>query len=100
MIPSVFLINEILTCNDRATLESSSVRGRLRELYSKTETWLLRGNFIYLQQVKENGVLSKSLLPTGRLSLSHCSYTLFGQSHVDLFFAVGCIYPVGFFKKN
>lgn len=101
MMPFVFLISKTLTCSDRAILESSPVRGSpLGALYSKTETWLLQGHFIYLQQVKENtGSSPNPCLPTGRLSLGHCSYTLFGRLHVDLFFAVGYICPVAFFKK-
>lgn len=39
----------------------------LGTLFNKT--WLLQGNVIYLQQVKETRSISKALPPQGRLSL-------------------------------
>lgn len=61
----------------------------------KNQTWLSLGSFIYLQQLKESGDSQPKLrLPKGRLS--HCTYTLFGELHVDLFFAVGFTYLIRF----
>ena len=64
----------------------------------KNERWLLQGRFIFLQQVKEiENSYPKLCLPKGRLS--HRLYMLFGQLHIDFFFAVGyfallSVYPV------